>query len=55
MPGLRDKLINDAIEFLLYEHVVVPMKDDVHAMLNKQFMNWFSPAGPMTIELVFSR
>ena len=48
MPGLRDKLINDAIEILLYEHVVVPMEDNVHAMINKQLMNRLAPAGPMT-------
>ena len=55
MPGLRDKLINDAIEILLDEHVVVPMEDNVHAMLYKQLMNRLAPAGPMTIELFFSR
>ena len=55
MPWLRHKLINDAIEILLDEHVVVPMEDHVHAMLDQQLMNRLAPVGPMTIELVFSR
>ena len=52
MPGLRDKLINDAIEILLDEHVVVPMKDNFHAMFDQQLMNRLSPSGSTAIEFV---
>jgi hypothetical protein len=54
MAGLRNELINDAVEILLDEHVVVTVKDNAYTMLNQQLMNWFRPTRSILRELIFS-
>ena len=55
MSRLRNKLIDDAVEILLDEHVVVAVKDDAHAMIDQHLMNGLPPSGTMPIEFVFAR
>ena len=54
MSRLRDKLINDSIKLLLDKHVVVSVKDDIHARVDQHLMNRFTPTRPTLIEFIFA-
>ena len=55
MTRLRHKLINNAIEVLLDEHVIVTVEDDVDTMIDQYLMNGLAPTGPMLGKLIFAR
>ncbi len=55
MPRLRNKLVDDAVEILLDEHVIVPVENNAHAVINQHLMNGFSPTGTMLGEFVLPR
>jgi hypothetical protein len=47
MPRLRNKLVDNAIKLLMNEHVIVPVKDNIDTVVDKQVMNWLLPLSPI--------
>jgi hypothetical protein len=54
MTGLRDFLVDDAVEFLFNEEMIVPVKDGADTRFDKKLMNRHFPAGTMLVKAIAS-
>lgn len=54
VSGLRDKLVDHAVEFLSRVKMIVPVEDGRDAMVDKQLMNGRRPAGATPREFISS-
>ena len=52
MTGLRDFLVDDAIEVLFGEEVVVAMKNNLDTVFYKELMDGLFPVGTVLVELI---